>query len=772
MSTWCKNHDHHECQQELISKLVESQEAMFDKLVKSQEAMFGRLCKVLIKQRNDDDETGEGSADEDEDSGLIEKEERTNEVTDDNDEQEDEQNSDIQNIESDHEEGSQLMSTETALEGYEHLFEAAKSGEWKDATEFFGNNPEAMQMITNDEWKTALRIAVLNNQLLSLEEIVKLMPPEALQYDARARASTALHDAAMYGYTEAAKVLVNNNFRLTQIRDTKGRVPLQLAVQAVTIGQIETVKYLYSVTRHVKPSPFVGHDGARLLCSTIDANFYDIALSLVKRFPKLVTEKSREHGICGLESITQRPFAFLSGAKLTWWQRKIYALTPVDMDYTSNHGMQAEERNASKSLERTQQDEENPLEISEGRPHVLENNISKSANVNSTIAGKGIMAIFASVYQMPNITRVLRTKQYLYQQKLMHKQALALVSEMFGQIDKAVTDKSQIVEYFSESSNLIKTAVKNGTKEVIVGCLKKFPFLIWHELGGQTMIQMAIAERNEKIFDIICETSGKDKIDLVSRKDKNGYTLLHHAAKIAPPVQLNSVSGAALQVQRELQWFRGVESLIPVEDKFRRNRKGFTAQYIFTQQHKKLVEKGGQWMKDTSGSCMVVAALITTVAFAAVFTVPGGNISDTNSAKNGTPIFLQKTSFTVFIIADALALFSSITSVLMFLSILTSRHAEVDFFKSLPQKLIIGLATLFISMATILVAFGASLFIVLGDRFAWSPIPITLFGCIPLSLFASLQLPLFIEMVRSTYWNSLLGNHRYVRQSNDKRKMN
>ncbi|KAI3980311.1 hypothetical protein MKX01_001382, partial [Papaver californicum] len=405
-TTSCKNHDHHECQQEMIAKLVESQEAMFDKLVKSQEAMFGKLCKVLSKQSNDDDdETGAGSGDEDEHSGkLIEKEESTNEVSD-NDEQEDEQNCDIQNIESGHEEGGQIMSSETALEGYEHLFKAAKSGDWKDAREFFGNNLEAMQMITNDEWKTALRIAVLNNQLLSLEEIVKLMPPVALQYETRARASTALHDAAMYGYTEAAKVLVDKNPRLTQIRDTKGRVPLQLAVQAVTIGQTETVKYLCSVTRHVKPSPFLGHDGARLLCSTIDANFYDIALSLVKRFPKLVTEKSREHGICGLESITQRPFAFLSGAKMTWWQCKIYALTPVDMDSTSNRGVQEEERTAFKSIELTEQDEENPLEISEG-PQVLEDNLSKtSSNVNSTIADKGIMAIFASVYRVPNIKR-------------------------------------------------------------------------------------------------------------------------------------------------------------------------------------------------------------------------------------------------------------------------------------------------------------------------------------------------------------------------------
>ncbi|KAI3909326.1 hypothetical protein MKW92_050462 [Papaver armeniacum] len=326
---------------------------------------------------------------------------------------------------------------------------------------------------------------------------------------------------------------------------------------------------------------------------------------------------------------------------------------------------------------------------------------------------------------------------------------------MFEQIDKAVllTDKSQI-KYFSENSNIIKTAIKHGTEEVVVQCLQKFPFLIWHELGGQTMIQMAIAERNEKIFDVICETSGKDKIDLLSRKDKKGYTLLHHAAKIAPPVQLSSICGTALQVQRELQWYKGVESIIPEDDKCRRNRKGYTAQFIFTQQHKDLVAKGGEWIKDTSRSCMVVAALIATVAFAAV------------SNKNETLTSMSKTSFMVFAVADSLALFSSITSVLMFLAISTSRHAEEDFYKSLPQKLIIGLSTLFISMATILVAFGASLFNVFGDRFAWPLysylIPIASLSCISLGLFASLQLPLFVEMVRSTYWNSVFEKHRYV----------
>ncbi|KAI3862141.1 hypothetical protein MKW92_020621, partial [Papaver armeniacum] len=141
------------------------------------------------------------------------------------------------------------------------------------------------------------------------------------------------------------------------------------------------------------------------------------------------------------------------------------------------------------------------------------------------------------------------------------------------------------------------------------------------------------------------------------------------------------------------------------------------------------------------------AALIATVAFAAAFTVPGGNISDSNNVMNGIPVFLEKSSFTVFVVSDALALFSSITSVLMFLAIYTSRFAENDFLKSLPQKLIFGLATLFLSMVAILVAFGAALFIVVGSRFSHVLIPITLITCFPLGLFAWLQLPLFVEMV-------------------------
>ncbi|GAB4852381.1 hypothetical protein Ancab_016573 [Ancistrocladus abbreviatus] len=256
-----------------------------------------------------------------------------------------------------------------------------------------------------------------------------------------------------------------------------------------------------------------------------------------------------------------------------------------------------------------------------------------------------------------------------------------------------------------------------------------------------------------------------------------GDTCLRMTARLAPPTKLKSVSGAALQVQalqvqREIQWFKAVEKLInhtvkgPREEAKLaapelftglRNDDLKTAQEFFTEEHKELLESGEKWMKDTSNSCMLVAALIATVVFAAAFQVPEGNKGDT-----GVPVFLKRTSFMIFIVSDALALFSSTTSILIFLSILTSRFAEQE---SLPKGLIIGLASRFFAIATMSVAFGATLSIVLEQRLKWVSIPVTLLACFPVGLFAMLQLPLFLQMVKSTYWSDISrpnGKQKYL----------
>lgn len=165
--------------------------------------------------------------------------------------------------------------------------------------------------------------------------------------------------------------------------------------------------------------------------------------------------------------------------------------------------------------------------------------------------------------------------------------------------------------------------------------------------------------------------------------------------------------------------------------------------------------KGEEWMKTTAESCMIVAALIATVVFAAAFTVPGGVKEDT-----GSPNFLKKVSFIIFSISDPISLVSSSCSILTFLSILTARYAEEDFLWSLPTKLVVGISTLFISIATMMVVFCVTLFILFNEGMQELAILATALASIPVLLFLWQQYRLLLDVVRSTYISNSLFHHR------------
>ena len=181
-----------------------------------------------------------------------------------------------------------------------------------------------------------------------------------------------------------------------------------------------------------------------------------------------------------------------------------------------------------------------------------------------------------------------------------------------------------------------------------------------------------------------------------------------------------------------------------------KNTEDETAKDVFRKEHKELAEQGEKWMKDTANSCMLVSTLIATVLFAAAFTIPGGIIND-----KGIPIFLCTNAFTLFAISDTLGLFSYLTSLLMFLAILTSRYEVDDFLISLPKKLIICLGSLFFAIATMIIAFGAALTIILSERWHWVYVPVTILASFPVTIFVMLRLPLFIQMVQSTYGSNI-----------------
>ncbi|CAL5365327.1 unnamed protein product [Camellia sinensis] len=335
------------------------------------------------------------------------------------------------------------------------------------------------------------------------------------------------------------------------------------------------------------------------------------------------------------------------------------------------------------------------------------------------------------------------------EKKLVHCQAQKLVECICMEVVKKKFP--EVVRIFARA---LQEATSAGIHEIVENIIDSCPTMIqFPTTKTQSIFQYAIVCRRENVFNLVYQLVESSYIFL-SRQDVSGNNALHLAALLGPRQQLSirvSAAGAALQMQRELQWFKEVEKLVQPRDKEVRNTNGMTPAEVFTDTHQELVKEGERWMKDTATSCTIVAALIVTVVFAAAITVPGGNNND------GHPYFSKHKAFLIFGIFDALALFSSITSVLMFLSILTARYAEEDFLYALPKRLIIGLVMLFVSILSMMIAFGATLYLMFGDNKVWILAPVVGFSCIPVTLFAVLQFPLLVVMIKSISGSGIFG---------------
>ncbi|KAL5549506.1 hypothetical protein UlMin_004737 [Ulmus minor] len=333
----------------------------------------------------------------------------------------------------------------------------------------------------------------------------------------------------------------------------------------------------------------------------------------------------------------------------------------------------------------------------------------------------------------------------IYELKVVHTRTAELLNHMCEVIE--TLNENEIRE--AEIVDAIERAASHGIIEIVTNISKAIPKATWNIDLAKTIFEAAIRNREAEVFSLIYGIDDKQRItDLY---DSNSDGLLHVTGYIPNSRKLNRISGAALQMQSEMQWYKEVEAITPEGSRTYVNDNSKTAREVFTENHKDLLIAGETWMKSTSSSCTFVGALIFTIMFTAAFTLPGGNKQDT-----GFPMFLDEKLFKVFIIFDAISLFSSTTSVLTFLGILTSRYAEEDFLTSLPNKMILGLSMLFISIAAMMTAFCAVIALLFHKQL-WIVVPTILLATIPVILFVGLQFPLLVEIFISTYGRSIFN---------------
>ncbi|KAE8647953.1 hypothetical protein Csa_000377 [Cucumis sativus] len=116
----------------------------------------------------------------------------------------------------------------------------------------------------------------------------------------------------------------------------------------------------------------------------------------------------------------------------------------------------------------------------------------------------------------------------------------------------------ELINFIRHPSRLLHDAASVGNVEFLVLVIRRYPDVVWEEDDdGKSIFHVAVENRLEDVFNLIFELGGlKDFSTKYRTTVKGKYNLLHLAAKLAAPNHLNRVSGAALQMQRELLWFK------------------------------------------------------------------------------------------------------------------------------------------------------------------------------------------------------------------------
>lgn len=135
--------------------------------------------------------------------------------------------------------------------------------------------------------------------------------------------------------------------------------------------------------------------------------------------------------------------------------------------------------------------------------------------------------------------------------ELLH--ALQLVQRIWRRVISL--SERKIIQLISEPRNLILDAVERGNIEFLCILIREYPDIILLHLSKENdynIFHIAVMNRQEHVFKLIDELF----YVYINQIDEEGNNILHLAGMLAPSHRLNIAAGAALQMRRELLWFK------------------------------------------------------------------------------------------------------------------------------------------------------------------------------------------------------------------------
>ncbi|KAH9680733.1 ANK REP REGION domain-containing protein [Citrus sinensis] len=634
------------------------------------------------------------------------------------------------------------------MEDIDNLFQNTMKGQWENVVKAYEDYPQIQKVKITTSEDTALHLAVvaeLNDIVLRLVRSMRENPSDVLKLQNK-KGNTALHLAAALGNEVMCHCMASKDPKLVAVLNHEGETPLFLAALE---GQKDAFLCLHLLDTESKgdknkndsrAATFRKNNGDTILHAAIFGEHFSLAFQIIRYYPDLVSSVN-ENGLTPLHILASKPHVFESGSGLGWFESFVYKCVTVDeliKEEKHNHDSCSNNSRANNGLKFPQNFDK----------CINYFKLTKSISIRKD-RKEDQPPDYVKCFLKGIIDLNLREKKETY------TWAIQVLNELVDhrnpdQYKYVYNGQDPRISTFGQDKNArrsrrketpILVAAKMGVTEMVKKILDTFPVAMWDlDPAEKNILLLAIENRRTSVYNLLLSRKALGQT-IFWQVDNQGNSALHLAAKYGDHLPL-LFPGAALQVQWEIKWFQHVKKLMPRHFFTRYNDDGKTPDEVFTESHRDLVKQGREWLTKTSESCSVVAALISTVAFATSAAVPGG--VDQGSGK---PILENEPVFNIFAISSLVALCSSVTALVLFLTILTSRYQENDFAKDLPRKLLLGLTTLFTSIVAILVSFCSGHSFILTNELRSAAYPIYAATCLPVTFFALAQLPLYFDLM-------------------------
>ncbi|KAL3850723.1 hypothetical protein ACJIZ3_012605 [Penstemon smallii] len=318
----------------------------------------------------------------------------------------------------------------------------------------------------------------------------------------------------------------------------------------------------------------------------------------------------------------------------------------------------------------------------------------------------------------------------------------------------ATQGHTEVVNYFLESGSSLATiarsngktaihsAARNGHVQVVRALLDKEPGIITRtDKKGQTALHMAVKGQNlEVVEELIAADPSIINMMLLSQKEtdtkvvnrsnetafdtaeKLGHSditaiLQEHGVLSAREIKPQSTNPARELKQTVSDIKHEVHYQLEHTRQTRKRVQGIA---------KRLNKMHTEGLNNAINSTTVVAVLIATVAFAAIFTVPGQYADDPTNIPPGLSLgeanIAPKISFLIFFVFDSIALFISLAVVVVQTSVVVIES------KAKKQMMAIINKLMWLACVLVSVAYLALSFVVVGKQEEWLAIGVTIIG--------------------------------------------